>query len=754
MRKTFRIHPAIGIARLGNSPTSFYLCPETPAGLPQECDDDGNPSTGPDGMTPVLVEQFKDAQGRVRRQAARFQVFVYDEESPEGRPLRIGDPVEGGGNSGTLVDIQWRVHLANKKASSYEFQQLEGEHGHLSGHPRRNAHITGSARQRLVIDPGPRLVNGTDRRRTAFDRSGDGVMATRFPPENLAPHGIDTLGDLLVDNAARLLVLGGHGRSGSELIGPGNPSLQDYANNDGWYDDTSDGPVMARLVMYSQEVGRQRFVDVEYPAWVIVGYPRFVPEILDIVTLEDVMEDMFLREMALDTGIFGKIDSFAEPQQIDSADPEALRFWHTQRLEWNRELRPWFWRDIWPILFRPNEFNYLTNVLAQSNYPHSQSTRGTFDPGLLCVPPRIVDEGCEEAPDAAVAAHLGRFAELPPAKWLPAPPAGKCWSDPNYALRQFLFQLLRLPGEENAFRETGKITSRLHHLPLMPLLAGDNPISNDLPSKFLRLTDYQLFILRQWADGRFIDEYADGLSERPADFNPWAPPYPIEPPTTGRELDRWVLANVLGGAFCPGGEVGWVMRNPSIYREPWRLKVDLRFSAFGMTAAQASSVSGNIPPEAYVSYLEFELDEANDFDRGLQPGDLTKNMALPWQSDFNECSTQSIDVTYEGWNKINPENDNDSRLQREQEVWETLWWPAHRPMQTYVLADGAVSVQTLAWAAGIPQSLNGNLKMVSDWWQLGFVVRNPTVSVSDLDSGDPPESKYVTVQASNHSSRS
>jgi len=38
--------------------------------------------------------------------------------------------VEGGGNHGVLVDIQWRVYVANKKASWYPFSELKGEHGY------------------------------------------------------------------------------------------------------------------------------------------------------------------------------------------------------------------------------------------------------------------------------------------------------------------------------------------------------------------------------------------------------------------------------------------------------------------------------------------------------------------------------------------------------------------------------------------------------------------------------------------------
>ena len=43
MASSFSIHPKIGVARLGNSTTEFYLGPETTGGLPIECDAGGNP---------------------------------------------------------------------------------------------------------------------------------------------------------------------------------------------------------------------------------------------------------------------------------------------------------------------------------------------------------------------------------------------------------------------------------------------------------------------------------------------------------------------------------------------------------------------------------------------------------------------------------------------------------------------------------------------------------------------------------------
>src|SRR5205085_6994719 len=158
MATTFRIHPAIGIARLGNSPTSFYIAPEAAGLLPIECDQNGNPAVK-DGKE-ARVTSFKE-NGQIRRQAARFQVFVYDEKTPEGREVAIGDSFaivdEHSGQRLTvrIDDIQWTVYLANKKASWYEFKEMSGEHGYAATHTLRNADITDAQeRQQLIIDPG------------------------------------------------------------------------------------------------------------------------------------------------------------------------------------------------------------------------------------------------------------------------------------------------------------------------------------------------------------------------------------------------------------------------------------------------------------------------------------------------------------------------------------------------------------------------------------------------------------------------
>ncbi|KVD74394.1 hypothetical protein WS62_04975 [Burkholderia sp. ABCPW 14] len=736
---TYKIHPGIGIARLGNSDTEFYLAPETPAGLPLACDDAGNQRFDSDGVGPLFVTNFRDARGLIKRQAARFQVFVYDDDSPQGRPLKIGEPIEGGGNHGTLKEIVWRVHLANKKACWYRFDATLGEHGYSPRHPRRNPHVVD--RSRLIIDPGPRTVEH-NRRRATFDRSGgEGRYAATFPPP-LVPQSIDTLGELRLDDAQRLLVLGGHGCSGSERSGPGEPHIEDYANNDGWYDDVSDGPVMARLVMDSKQVERTRFIDVEYPAWVIVGYPRYVPEILDMVTMDEVLHDLFLRKFATDTRVYGRLGTFKDPERVDFRNEAQLRQWRDSgRLTWNDACRPDFYRDVWTILYRADQYRYLCDILAQSNFPHDQQQRGLFDPDKLSVVPGSSAARAQaQDPEKSSAPHFARRLDF-----LGAMPgrAASAQDDPYGPLRQYLFGLLRLAGEENEFKIEDRVSSRIHNLPLMPLLCGDNPLTNHAPSKFLRLTDHMLFILKQWANGCFDNELDDGRLARPP-YTPYRP-YSTALPATGRELDRGVLSNVLGGAFCPGGEAGWIMRNPAIYWEPYRIKADRSLSDFAVSAAQQNTGIGGIEAD-YTFNVDRPLSQDSDFAKGLQPGDITKYSALPWQADFNECTTNKIDVTYADWNVNYPDSENDDELRRNTQTWATLWWPAHRPLQYWERSAAGEENHAYAWtnwSGGVPQTLAGDLKMVTEWARLGFIIRNPFLPPSSDDSA--PTSLYVYV---------
>jgi len=641
----YKIHPAIGIARVGNSPDSFYLAPERTGAPPIDCGPDGVPIVKDGVEQPVT--QYKDAKNRIRRQAARFRIYVYDDDNPKGREVKIGDTISatavtGKGQSGQaitgkLVDIQWTVYLANKKASWYEFKQLEGEHGYGPSHPLRNAAITDPVlRQKLIIDPGPRTVSWvTKSQRTAsFGRSTSPGTTETFPPDGLKPSSIDTLGQLMSttdsDGNNRLLVLGGLGSSGSCQAGFGQPSIHHYANNDGWFDDTSDGPITAKLVVQVETIDgvpagtlkMQKTIPVDSHAWVVTGYPRYAPQIVDIVTMDDLVYDVAVR----------------------TANYAPLIYSNGQ---YNRDYIVYFWRDIWPILQRPFSYQFVADVdPIDGGDPHETGpgSGGNFDPGPLSIPPFDGEDPVER--------------------------------QNNAYRRNFLYRVLRKAGRENSLYVDSEKPGGI--LYAMPLLCGDNPLSNDVPSKFLRLTETMLFLLRQWADGKFLNEQLE-------DIQP-------EPLPDGVALDRGVLSNGLGGAFCPGGEICWIMRNPAIYKEPYRIHLSPSITPGSLS--QPTVVTGADTPACISA--------------GLEPGDLTKYSAVPWQADFNECTVQPIDVTYENWCVIEADSTGDTFTDK---TWLTYWWPAHRP----VMVNGA------AWSP-TPDTNSGDLTMVNIWWQLGFVV--------------------------------
>lgn len=678
MTTHFKIHPAIGIARLGNSTTEFCISPEAPGALPIACDPGGNTHSGRDGET-TIGREFWDDQGRIKRQAARFRVYAYRDGEAAGEELCLGQELEvvwqhsGQVLTGTLVDIEWTAYPANKKATWYQFQETDGEHGYAPDHPLRNADITDpNRRQRLIIDPGPQTVVHRDpsRRRASFARDQNPGFAQSFPPP-LQPNSIDTLGELLAveqEGHGRLLVLGGYGNSGSVDTGAGQPFISTYANNDGWFDDTSDGYVTAQLRLKITRVnGRppaedygEKLIPVDESAWVIVGYPRYAPEILDMITLDDAIYDVMVREWAYNPELYGvpPFDCSARPPQT----PEEWALWREQA-RWNPDYYPYFWRDIWPILKRPDNYQWVMDFDPfTGGDPHDTTpdSKSNFDPSILSVPP-----------------HAGESPEQ---------------REFNRERRRFIYSVLRRPGEENRYT---RAIPELRDQPFigMPDLCGDNPITNVAPSKFLRLTDTMLFLLKQWAEGRFINERREHIE----------PPLPPE----GVALDRGVLSNLLGGAFCPGGEISWIIRNPAIYAKPYRIRrrPDIVPGALRLSARETGSLVG-----------------AYDIALGMEPGDLTKYDALPWQADFNECSTQNIDITYEDWNQIYPKSTGDPVRPIIQTIF---WWPTHRPLEVFevvAIHQGEELGPQIPWAGNIPQSNAGDLLMVTAWADLGFVV--------------------------------
>ena len=157
------------------------------------------------------------------------------------------------------ADITWTAELANTKAEWKQFGGIE-----FPNLGPRNAGI--ADRASLKITPGPRTLTGPNQS-AAFDTGT--FLGVPVP-----------LGEIRTDSDGHLLVLGGFGNSGS----PTNAPLTTFANNEGWHDDVSDGPVHASVSLKNSNVTLQAV-----PAWVICPPTRFAPAINHIKTLYDTL---------------------------------------------------------------------------------------------------------------------------------------------------------------------------------------------------------------------------------------------------------------------------------------------------------------------------------------------------------------------------------------------------------------------------------------------------------------------------------
>ncbi|WAH55874.1 LodA/GoxA family CTQ-dependent oxidase [Pseudomonas silvicola] len=248
-----KIHPSIGVARVGNSSEEdgFYIGPQVvdPA--------------------PMLQGFYRDATGALKREVAEFRIYGYDGLGNVVRELRMDEGVQ----------ITWSVELANHKAAWYTFQLAMDIPEAVSAPPSKRRNASVSDRNSLSIRPGTRSIDAPGAQGAQFQFDGGTCFGIEVP-----------LGELRTDPAGRLWVFGGHGKSAScEGKAP-----TDFANNDGWYDDTSDGPVTARVHLGEREL-------TVAPAWVVVAPPNYGPQQKSVRTLYALMTDVAIQAGHLPT---------------------------------------------------------------------------------------------------------------------------------------------------------------------------------------------------------------------------------------------------------------------------------------------------------------------------------------------------------------------------------------------------------------------------------------------------------------------
>jgi hypothetical protein len=248
--QSLRIYPAIGLARVGGSTKSF-LSPEIP------------------GIPPHDNDNYKEGNSLIKKQVQRFRIYAFYKDNQVIKEI-----------TGEDAEIEWSVHLANSKASWYEFHNPLDNGDLAPGIPgaKRNPEIQGNQERekQLIVDGGEVSINGINTNLAGGESKyqAQGVFQSKTKV---------FLGELRTDEKGRLLVYPGDGKS----LSPSGAKITSFADNADWIDDWCDGPVKATVRLKNSSLALKAD-----SAWVACAGPNFAPEIPPIVTLKDVIENL------------------------------------------------------------------------------------------------------------------------------------------------------------------------------------------------------------------------------------------------------------------------------------------------------------------------------------------------------------------------------------------------------------------------------------------------------------------------------
>lgn len=297
----------------------------------------------------------------------------------------------------------------------------------------------------------------------------------------------------------------------------------------------------------------------------------------------------------------------------------------------------------------------------------------------------------------------------------------------NYEKRDKYFKYFRkatdeqwqVRGESEILFSDGN--DYLNGIPLVPLNAGSNPIHSEILDKFVELTRTQYFFLEQWRDGKFTTEEGDDLLGM-------------------IPLDHADVGNCVGAPMSPGVEVTWSVRNPSIYYKPYKIK--------------HKTLNLNDYFKAGLNPLHDETAPINKKGKGCEPGDLTKRMADPWQSDLFECGIQHVNFTDK------TRNVNEYTGLEEQPLYHTYWWPPQSPWDVIlgitdpeikdpdkrkekVIAELKAAGASAGQQVNFIRGIQNHIQMVYAWSYLGFIV-------NQNESEDREHYPYFVEKERNH----
>ncbi|SEC41681.1 hypothetical protein SAMN04489761_2934 [Tenacibaculum sp. MAR_2009_124] len=248
--------------------------------------------------------------------------------------------------------------------------------------------------------------------------------------------------------------------------------------------------------------------------------------------------------------------------------------------------------------------------------------------------------------------------------------------------------------------------------PLMPLSLGAAGTS------FMTVTKTQYFLLEQWSKKKFNKGKDNKLGP-------------------GEILDMASLSNCLGGRYVPGIEVSYTVRCKDMYIQDWKK------TGAGPFRIKHYKLDYN-KAEYKKPFLSSGWIPRHDMTDGIEPGDISKFMATPWQTDYNSCSIHQTAINTDG---VNESNGADSTL-----YWS---WPSQRPDAVYVAEEVVNNVlPKQKWSIRGPGTYAINpaqaatfqdpLDAVKEWHKIGIIVQGTNIETENKKEFSPE--LYLEVQ--------
>lgn len=556
--KSIRIHPGIGMARLGDS-DEYFIGPEAP-GIVVNPGGKGGP--GPNGGT------YRDKQLRLKRQAQRFRVYGYDAAGKVVAEL----------NSDSVRSMRWRVHVRNMKAANYSFQGAFLFDPDQLRNPTVQPGKKPTERNQLIIDAGIHTIaSGQTGPIVMKGDVFDGIGTVKLPGELLyegftpkdpsqevdvkyaAAKGIE-LGQIRLDSRHRLVFVAAPGKSDcvtTPRIAVGNASMKynppngpsggknaltnqfAYFNIPGWWDDTCGGEIDVTVTLKDGTVLSTRDnvksatdEGTRNPmagASIVTAPPKFSPYMYHVVSILDRVYETF---------------------------PDAYP---------NKGKKTNFHRDIYPIFAMAANYGWVSMEASGVAGDTRGIAHGPKQPGNLVgadMVKTMSDPSEKSKPNRQMIYALMRHAagnnsRLVDALQPPPPQRPTSWKNPEFKRDVNSAQMPKLWGT------AGKP-------------AQNKQLGNDFPDQFLSLTVWQLNHLKEWADGNF--EVGQPITPVPLEKLPLA-----EQPLA---LDASALQPTIGGGFHPGIEFPYLIMYTEFFAGAFRISKDV---APGALAAFMSS---------------------------------------------------------------------------------------------------------------------------------------------------------------------